>query len=354
MITSAMDLPMSRRRMLALISASAGLAGCAAASATATDEPYFLTRGVILAATDIRTWAWKIRAAQARLNVISTHFPLSQEDSFTPSDEGRTFVSECAREGIHVEREMHAMSLLLPRALFEKNPTMFRMNEKGERVPDANLCVSSPEALEVVRENAIKDARLFQPSTHRYFYWIDDGMPMCGCGKCKALSDSDQALLVEIEILKALRTVDPKATLAHLCYHNTLKPPTQIKPVEGIFLEYAPIKRRYDIPLSNIEGEGHTDMLAALDANLAVFGAEGAQALEYWLDVSRFSQWKRDTLTRIPWQPDVFKDDLATYAKRGIRHITTFACWADGEYVARFGEPPVQEYGEILHSFKRS
>jgi hypothetical protein len=36
----------------------------------------------------------------------------------------------------------------------------------------------------------------------------------------------------------------------------------------------------------------HGQPLDALGASLAWFGAEDAQVLEHWLDVSRFSGWK--------------------------------------------------------------
>ena len=40
--------------------------------------------------------------------------------------------------------------------------------------------------------------------------------------------------------------MDSKASLAHLAYANTLTPPEKVNPVEGVFLEFAPINRRYD------------------------------------------------------------------------------------------------------------
>lgn len=70
--------------------------------------------------------------------------------------------------------------------------------------------------------------------------------------------------------------------------------------------------------------------------------------LQYWLDLSRFSGWKRDNVKTLPWHEDVFCDDLRTYADRGIRHVTTFAAWLDGDYVKRFGEPPLQAYADGL------
>ena len=110
-------------------------------------------------------------------------------------------------------------------------------------------------------------------------------------------------------------------------------------------MEFAPIRRSYNRPLSH---PSHREVLDCLDANLAVFGARGAQALEYWLDLSRFSGWKRENVMRLPWRREVFLDDLATYSGRGIRHVTSFAAWLDGDYTGRFGLPPLGEYGEGL------
>jgi hypothetical protein len=136
--------------------------------------------------------------------------------------------------------------------------------------------------------------------------------------------------------------------------HTTLKPPTQIRPEPGIFLEFAPIARRYDRPLSDRAAQRlstdmtHGEHLDCLDANLAVFGTEGAQVLEYWMDNSRFSGWKRDQVKLLPWNREVFLADIELYAARGIRHVTQFATWLDGWYVEHFGEPPVDEYGAGL------
>jgi len=60
----------------------------------------------------------------------------------------------------------------------------------------------------------------------------------------------------------------------------------RIKPTEGMFLEYAPISRRYDVPYERQQGPNDRDGLPALDANLEVFPRDTAQVLEYWLDVT--------------------------------------------------------------------
>ena len=332
----------------------ADLEKTAPAAPSPSAEPFFLTRGVVLVTQDLRTLDWPTRARRAGLTTLSTHIFPSEIAEFVKTRPGQAFLEGCRKSGIQVEHELHAMKDLLPRALFDKDPTMFPMNENGDRVRDFNLCVHSEAAVNIVCENAVKYARLLRPTTGRYFYWIDDGQPMCRCGKCRGLPDSDQTLMLENRVLAALRQDDPRATLAHLAYARTLKPPTQVKPSRGVFLEFAPITRRYDNPLSKRSGQPpqgqsvHGELLDLLDANLQVFGREGAQALEYWLDLSRFSGWRRENVRKLPWHQEVFLDDLRTYAQRGIRHVTTFGAWLDGDYVKRFGEPPLDQYGAGL------
>jgi len=275
---------------------------------------------------------------------------------FLKSESGKRFREECTKLGIEVEHETHAMSDLLPRSLFEKEPSMFRMNKEGQRTPEFNFCAHSNAAIETICESAVKYAQVLKPTTGRYFFWIDDGRPMCRCSKCRHFSDSDQALILENAVVKALqRRVDATATLAHLAYTNTMKPPTQIRPEPGVFLEFAPIRRSSNHPLSQREVKRgpltHGQLLDLLDANLEVFGRDDAQVLEYWLDASMFSGWKRPP-KKIPWNREIFLDDLKTYGKRGICHITSFGAFLDAEYIRLHGEPPIDEYGKELRKYR--
>jgi hypothetical protein len=202
--------------------------------------------------------------------------------------------------------------------------------------------------LEIICENTVAIAEVLRPTTGRYFYWGDDGKPWCQCSKCWELSPSEQALVIENRICRALRETDPKAEVAHLAYHNTLTPPKKVKPTEGVFLEFAPIKRRYDITYEQQQDPNLAEGLHALEANVEVFPKDTAQVLEYWLDVSRFSRWKRPGV-KLPWNKEVFLADVETYRKRGIRHITTFGAWVDGDYRNRFGDLAfIEEYGKSL------
>jgi hypothetical protein len=218
------------------------------------------------------------------------------------------------------------------------------MDDDGKRTPDANLCVHSAKALDIVARNAAAMCKALKPTTHRYFLWFDDGQPGCRCPKCREFSDSEQALMVENRMLAAIRKLDPKARLAHLAYQRTMSAPVEVKPAPGVFLEFAPFTRSYK---ASLRDPSNSRDLEALDANLKVFDAADAHVLEYWLDVSLFSSWKKPAV-RLDFDERILRDDLKTYAERGIRSVTTFAVFIDADYVKRHGEPPIQAYGTAL------
>ena len=123
---------------------------------------------------------------------------------------------------------MHAMSALLPRTLFAEDSTMFRMDEYGRRTPDYNCCVSSPRALDTIASRALYYARHLTATNHRYYFWLDDGAPICQCPECAKYSASEQALIIENRMLESIRTYDPQATLAHLAYYSSLQAPRKV------------------------------------------------------------------------------------------------------------------------------
>jgi Domain of unknown function (DUF4838) len=352
--TASSGIRRNRREFLEACTGAAAL--CVLPHSAVTDEPARAipveTRGIVLVPEDLSLADWPERAKNAGLTTIGIHHQNSPQAviRWIKADAGRRFLEQCRKLDLAVEYELHAMRELLPRMLFARNPEFFRMDEKGERRPDSNCCVHSDRALEIIAENAVAIAETLHPTTGRYFYWGDDGQPWCQCPKCGELSPSEQAVVIENRICTALRKRDPKAGVAHLAYLNTLPPPNKITPDDGIFLEYAPINRRYDIPYDQQREAKQGDGLDAFDANLKVFPKETAQVLEYWLDVSRFSRWKRPAV-KLPWNKEVFLADVATYRQRGIRHITNFGVWIDADYEKRFGAPDfIKEYGAGLQA----
>lgn len=312
----------------------------------------FKTRGLVISVTDLTYDRWPEQAAASGLTTLGIHpFPenaLYETVEYLESDLGQNFLKRCSELGLDVEYEIHALEHLLPRDLYDTNPKMFRMNEEGERVREINFCPSNANALEIISENTVKLCRRLRPTSGRYFLWSSDNYGWCRCAKCRDLTNSDQSLTTENTVLKAIHTIDPSASLAHLAYASTVNPPQNIKPDRGIFLEFAPIHRNHATPFK--EQTECEENMENLIANLKVFGADTAQILEYWMDVSLFSDWKRPAKPII-WSDEVFKADLQTYAELGIKHITSFACFLDKEYVQAYGDHLISRYGSIISSF---
>ena len=332
----------------------AGMGGCA--SGRGGGRLPRATRGVVVSAKNLSgAFDWPRLAREAGLTTVATHIGPEDVLPFMKSDLGRRFTEACAANGIAVEHELNAMDWLLPRDRFDREPALFRMNAKGERERKSNCCVSNPHAIEIVAERAVEVAKVCRSTTGRYYYWFTDNGDLCRCPKCRDLSGADQATIVENAIVRALRReIDPEATLSHLAYLTTLATPKAVAPDPALFLEFAPIRRWHRTtkrePLTE-DGE----YLSRLDDLLTVFPAATAQVLEYWLDESLFCGWKKP-LVRIPWDAERTCAEVAAYAKRGIRHFTTFAVSVDDDYVKDFGVDSlscVKEYGRILKEVLR-
>ena len=322
-------------------------------------QSHYQMKGIIVNTQDLSTVDWGKLAAENGINTVGTHMFPGEVIEFIQSEKGQAFLASCKEHGVDVEHQLHAMAELLPRELFAEDSTMFRMDENGRRVADANCCVHSERALETIAENAVKVAEILRPTNHRYYFWLDDGKPVCQCEKCREYTESEQALIIENRIVEALRKQDPEAQLAHLAYYNSLKAPRKVKPAEGIFLEFAPFYRRWDKPLNDSEAvrDGqtltHGRYMEVLKENLEVFPAETAQVLEYWCDVSLVSGWSKPA-KKLPWHKDVFLEDIDTYAKLGIRHITAYAMYTDAEYYEAYGDVSfVEDYGNGLFRYRK-
>ena len=296
-------------------------------------------RGVVVYPDDISSLGleeWEKRIRLSGINVIGLHAatsndPIDTLEAFIRSDLGRDFLAMCQSQGVDVEYELHALETLLPRSLYASPPEWFRADEHGERVADYNLCFTSAEVIEAIRPQLERLLEWMKPGSHRYFLWADDKeYKYCYCDRCKAYSPSEQTLIFENRLLALLREYDPQATLAHLAYHQTLLAPRRVRAAEGIFLEYAPILRDYDDPLP--EGE-----LRALQDNLLAFPAGTQHILEYWLDESMNSKWKKDALQPLSFDPAQCARDVALYRSLGAASVTNFATWLNADYVEQYG-----------------
>ena len=262
------------------------------------------------------------------------HETVDETIEWLKKSESRRLLDRLAGKGIDIEYEVHALSWLLPRGLFSRRPEWFRMDENGNRTADYHFCHSNAEALECISERAKKLAGILTPTTGRYHFWLDDGFTFeCHCPRCKDsdYSKSDTAMTVYNAILAGVRAFDPKAKQCYLAYYPTAKAPQKVKPDNGIFLEYAPMDRDQFLVLRNPASDKNKRTLGEIDNLLKVFTTKNAKVLDYWLDNSWYSGWKKP-VKKFPFQADSAADDVSFYAEKGFETITCFACYLGEEY----------------------
>ena len=297
------------------------------------------------------------RMAASGLNTLGLH-PVGGKDAaktleqaiiWQNEGEGGELIRYAMEKGLRVEYEAHAMGWLLQRELFSEHPEWFRMNDKGERTPDVNLCPSCQEALDYLSERTALLARLLDTGCHRYFYWLDDvsGISACCCPECSKLSASDQQMRVVNAMVKGIRSVDPEGELCYLAYLDALEAPTRVEPETGVFLEYAPFRRDFTRPLNDPDCAKNVSETRSLRNLLSCFGAKGARVLDYWMDNSLFSNWTKPPKPLV-FHAEVMKRDLDFYADLGFEDVTSFGCYLGADYRALYGIPPIVQYGRIL------
>ena len=312
-------------------------------------------RGILIHPQELED-SWIERLEDAGLNVLGLH-PAGGREAHKTLEEAihrhllpdtRRIIKRLNRRGIAVEYEAHAMGYLLPRGLFSAAPGWFRVDEAGNRAADFNLCPSSDEALDFIARRAEQLARMLETGSDRYYFWLDDVTGYkCFCEKCRALSASDQQMLVVNALLRGLRRYNRAAKTCFLAYHDCLEAPVKVGPMEGVFLEYAPIERDSGKPLFDESCPQNAEQVRSLSSLFAVFGRGDSQVLEYWVDNSRFSDWKKPP-KKLVLAEAVLAADVKAYRAAGFESITSFGCFLGEDYRALWGEPPVKRYGEIL------
>ena len=293
---------------------------------------------------------WIDRLAEAGIGTLGlhpeggrdAHLSLERLLALLETPEYRRLLDYAADRGLAIEYEFHAATWLLPRELFASHPEYFRMDDKGNRTAYLNFCRTCDAALEIVAERAAMLAKKLYRSAPRYYFWLDDARSApCCCEACRELSAADSQLLVMNRILARLHEDNPDAGLAYLAYMDTLTPPTQVKPADGIFVEYAPIDRikLQPVPPASTDDENIRRLLG-------YFGTKDAKVLEYWYDNSLFSGWKKPPKKFVP-DPVLVRSDCAYYESVGFPYITSFACFLGEDYEQLHGDVDVSAFGQI-------
>ncbi len=312
-------------------------------------------RGIIIHAQDCGDY-FASRLEATHLNVlgihpeggVAAHVSMQKCINMLETEEWRNFHRRMEKAGIAVEFEMHALSWILERERFDRSPEWFRMGADGQRTPQFNCCASNPDVLDYIRERSAKLAKIFHPDTDKYYFWIDDvADAACQCEHCRELSASDQALILYNAIAEGLASVNPKAKLSYLAYFATLPVPTKVQKRDNIFLEFAPLARDFDVSLFDPSREKNYSQVKNLPALLDFFGKEDAKVLEYWMDNSLFSGWKRPPKEFHLTAPTCAAD-VAEYRKLGFDSITSFGCFLGEDYRDLYGDADLSEYDGIL------
>lgn len=312
-------------------------------------------RGIIIHPQDCGDY-FAARLEQTNLNVVgihpeggvAAHRSMQACMDMLDTPEWRRFHSRMDKAGIAVEFEMHALSWILERGEFDNHKEWFRMGADGERTPEFNCCASNPDVLDHIRERAAMLAKIFRPDTNKYSFWIDDvADAACHCEKCREFSSSDQALILYNAIAEGLASMNPAAKLSYLAYFSTLPVPTKVAKRENVFLEFAPLARDFDVSLFDETREKNYSQVKNLPALLDFFGKEDAKVLEYWMDNSLFSGWKRPP-KEFHLNPATCAADVAQYRKLGFDSITSFGCFLGEDYRDLYGDADLSEYDKIL------
>ena len=315
----------------------------------------FEHRGVVVTGADFQGVDWIGRVSELQLNTLGLHSGggAAHEVIETLGVLGTAaFREKVAAAGLEWEYECHVSESLLPRRRFRDAPEWFRLDGvTGCREPTGNWCASSPEAMAEIRRNGAALAARLPASTHRYFFWgADDAGSFCHCPDCAGLTVSDQNLLGMNALARGVREADPAGTAAYLGYFALLEAPREVRPEPNVILEYAPMHRCYRHALDDAGCAVNRRYFRQLLALLEVFEPARAHVLEYYLDSSSFSNFRRPAV-RPDFHREVVKRDLARYHSLGIRSLTTFAVYCDGDYFARHGDCELREYAELLNSF---
>lgn len=257
----------------------------------------------------------------------------------------RNLIDYALGRGLQIEYEIHSAGYLMPKDLFDTHPDYFRMNAEGERTNDYNFCVSNPDALSLFATRARELAGSLYSSSHDFYFWMDDGHALqCHCPKCKNISTSDQQLIALNAMLSEIKKTFPDARMAYLAYMDSIVVPKKVKPIEGIFLEYAPFEKY------TAKGEDAPQLIERekqMVKPLMDFFCGEYKVLEYWYDNSLYSNWTKPAV-KFEVNKEKMKSEIEEYKKMGFSNIATFACYLGEDYEALHGDVDIIPFCEAV------
>ncbi len=226
--------------------------------------------------------------------------------------------------GIGCEYGGHVLQILLPRGKFERSPELFPAGEDGKRMRRGNLCVSSADAMGLVRAGALRLVRE-HPESRLLHVWGADvsGGAWCRCSGCRRLSPQLQYLTVVNAIAAAAEAAAVRVPVAYLAYHDTLEPDPNLRPLPNVWFEWAPRERCYAHAIDDGACAANPRYFESLKRYLEIFEGRG-HVFEYYADAILFGGLGLAT-------PAVIARDLRAYRRLGIESVS---CLTFGAYSA--------------------
>jgi len=222
-------------------------------------------------------------------------------------------VPTLSANGLQSEYGGHVIQILLPRELFESHPEYFPQGTDEQRNPRGNLCVSSPDALEIVRRSAVEYVNRY-PENRLLHVWgadVFDGA-WCRCASCVRLSPQLQYMMLVNAIADSIER--SQVPLAYLAYHDTIEPDPGLRPRNNVWFEWAPRERCYSHTIDDPQCETNPRYWESLQRYVELFQGRG-HIFEYYADAILFGGMGFAT-------PALIAADLRAYHRAGLRSIS--------------------------------
>ncbi|MBR5877896.1 MAG: DUF4838 domain-containing protein, partial [Alistipes sp.] len=137
--------------------------------------------------------------------------------------------------------EGHTFRIFIsPEEYFAEHPEYFSMREGGERRPDAQLCLSNPEVLQICIDK-MKYTIETNPLFDIYSMSQNDNPFPCLCDKCRAIEEqygSHSGLLLWFvnQVADAIKPLYPDKYIGTFAYMYTRRPPVGIVPRDNVVI----------------------------------------------------------------------------------------------------------------------
>ncbi|MEG1295239.1 MAG: DUF4838 domain-containing protein [Niameybacter sp.] len=169
----------------------------------------------------------------------------------------------------------HSFQNLLPSdTYFKEHPEYFALL-KGERHPQGEPCLSSPE----VRKVMIENLRKFMDEKPECLYWSvsqNDDANYCTCEHCQKIDAYDESPMGSVlNFVNQVAAEFPDKVISTLAYWYTRKPPKHTRPAKNVHIMTCNIEANRGLPISTDpsckESKDELEFWASISDNVSLW-----------------------------------------------------------------------------------